>query len=148
MSQRHGLIQAKGLLAFPHLIYSSPLPHLISHSSLREWNPVRALFVLTCLQTRWGRSSWSGHLPSFLLQTSKKSNRPSRLPQHSYQRSPALLPPPPQIPCLFSKARAAPNTGQCLGKTPRSLPPGKHWTPFPKGTHPAFSQAKQLSNPF
>lgn len=157
-SQRPGLIQVKGLLAFPHLIFSFPLPHLhlphlhlphlIPHSSLREWNPVRALFVLTRLQTPWGRVPGVVICLAFCSRRQRTSNRPSRLPQHSYRRSPALLPPPPQIPRLFSKARAAPNAGQCPGKTPQSLPPCKHRTSLPKGTHPAFSQAEQLSNLF
>lgn len=105
-SQRPGLIQVKGLLAFPHLIFSFPLPHLhlphlhlphlIPHSSLREWNPVRALFVLTRLQTPWGRSSWSGHLPSFLLQTSKNVQQ--------------TLPSPPALLSTFSSSTPAPTS--------------------------------------
>lgn len=119
---RPSLSQAKRLLASPH-----PCPRLSSLAPTPGASGAELIVgTLLCpdsgLEHSQAGSSWSGHLPSYLLQTSRKSNRPS-IPVPQLCSAPALI---SSLACprpLFSKAQATSGSAQLFLLPDPSIPP-------------------------
>lgn len=113
--------QAKRLLASP---YPYPRPYSLAPTPRASGaEPIVGILLCPdCGLKHWQEaSSWSGHLPSSLLQTSRKSKRPSCFPPPhppSPIPVPLLCPAPALISSLafplplFSKAEATPSSSQ------------------------------------